>query len=380
MFTLRYGSTKLYFGVNALSELEECISCYREVVVVTGKSSARVSGAMGDVEKVLRNHGVNYVVYDNISPNPWASQVEELAEVIWSRGADLVVAIGGGSPIDAAKMASVIALSGGRVKDYVAGSRVPKRSVPLLAINLTHGTGTEVDRYAVVTLDDTREKHGLSVKYPEISIDDPRYTLTLDKKQTIYTALDAFYHSYESATCKSRNLFVESLAREATSIIASNLPRLVSDLENLDLREKLLYASMIAGIAIDSGSTHVIHAIEHVLSGLQPKLPHGCGLALIGPRSIYYTHKVVPEYSAYVLRTLDPTLKPIAEDAEKAMKTVEEFQHEVGFDERLSDYGFTVKDIDLILDYVFNKLNYLHEDSPFPLTSEIVKDIVTYSL
>lgn len=379
LFTLRYGSTKLYFGVNVLSELEECISCHREVVVVTGKTSAKVSGALRDVEKILKT-SVNYVIYDNISPNPWASQVEELAEVIWSVGADLVIAIGGGSPIDAAKMASVIALSGGKVKDYVQGHKVPKRSIPLLAINLTHGTGTEVDRYAVVTLDDTREKHGLSVKYPEISIDDPRYTLTLDKKQTIYTSLDAFYHSYESATCKSRNLFVESLAREAISIITNSLPRLVNDLKNLELREKLLYASMIAGIAIDSSSTHVIHAIEHVLSGLQPKLPHGCGLALIGPRSIYYTHKVVPEYSAYILRALDPTLKPIAEDAEKAQKIVEKFQREVGFDERLSDYGFTVKDIDLILDYVFNKLNYLHEDSFFPLTSEIVKDIVTYSI
>ncbi|MEL9939550.1 MAG: iron-containing alcohol dehydrogenase [Ignisphaera sp.] len=380
VFTLRYASTTLYFGVNALENAKDFISKHEKVVIATGKTSARISGALGDVEKILKEFGISYVIYDNISANPWASQAEELAKVIWSEGADLVIAIGGGSPIDTAKVASVIALSGGSVKEYVEGVRKPKRSVPLLAINLTHGTGTEIDRYAVVTLDDTREKHGLSPKYPEVSIDDPRYTLTLDRRQTIYTSLDAFYHVYESATSKVRSLLIETLAKEATALIAENLPKLVNDLRNIELREKLLYASMIAGIAIDSGSTHIIHAIEHALSGLQPKLAHACGLALLGPRSAFYTHKAVPEYSATILKILDPTIKPIAEDAEKAQKAVERFQQEVGFSERLSDYGFTERDIEKIIEYTLTRLGYLHSNSPFPLTADIVRDIVKSAL
>ncbi len=380
VFTLRYASTTLYFGVNALENAKEYISNHEKVVIATGKTSARVSGALADVEKILKGYGISYVIYDNISPNPWASQVENLAKTIWGEGADLVIAIGGGSPIDAAKMAAIIALSGGSVKDYVKNLRKPKRSVPLIAINLTHGTGTEIDRYAVVTLDDTLEKHGLSPKYPEISIDDPRYTLTLDKRQTMYVSFDAFYHVYESATSKVRSLFIESLAREATRIISEALPKVVNDLKNLDLREKLLYASMIAGIAIDSGSTHIIHAIEHALSGLQPKLAHGCGLALLGPRSAFYIHKAVPEYSAAILKILDPTIKPISEDAEKAQKAVEKFQQEVGFTEKLSDYGFSEKDINKIIEYVLTRLSYMHTNSPFPLTSEIIRDIVAHAL
>lgn len=380
VFTLRYASTTLYFGVNALENAKDFISKHEKVVIATGKTSARISGALGDVEKILKGFGISYVIYDNISANPWASQVEELAKVVWSEGADLVIAIGGGSPIDTAKVASVIALSGGSVKEYVEGVRKPKRSVPLLAINITHGTGTEIDRYAVVTLDDTKEKHGLSPKYPEISIDDPRYTLTLDRRQTIYTSLDAFYHVYESATSKVRSLFIETLAKEATVLIAENLPKLVSDLRNIELREKLLYASMIAGIAIDSGSTHIIHAIEHALSGLQPKLAHACGLALLGPRSAFYIHKAVPEHSATILKILDPTIKPIAEDAEKAQKAIEKFQQEVGFNERLSDYGFTERDIEKIIEYTLTRLSYMHGNSPFPLTADIIRDIVKSAL
>jgi len=379
MFTLRYALTTLHFGVNALEKAKDFVAGREKVVVVTGKSSARISGALSDAEKILREFGVSYTVYDNISPNPWASQVEDLARVIWSEGSDAVIAIGGGSIIDAAKVASVIALSGGSVKDYVRGRR-PKRGLPLLAVNLTHGTGTEVDRYAVITLDGEKEKHGLSPKYPEVSVDDPKYTLTLDKRQTIYTSLDAFYHSYEAATSKVRTLFVESMAREAVSFIARYLPELVSNLRSLELREKLLYASMLAGIAIDSGSTHIIHAIEHALSGLQPKLAHACGLALLGPRATYYTHKAVPESSASILRLLDQSIKPIPDDAEKAMKAVEKFQGEVGFDERLGDYGFTERDLDIIAEYAIKRLSYLHTNTPFPVTEEIVKDIVKSAL
>jgi alcohol dehydrogenase len=375
VFVLRYEQTTLYFGVNGLEKAKSFLAGREKVVIVTGKTSAKVSGALGDVEKVLKEFGVSYVIYDNISPNPWASQVEELAKIIWSEGADAVIAIGGGSPIDAAKVASVIAVSGGTVKDYVRG-RKPKRSVPLMAINLTHGTGTEIDRYAVVTLDEEREKHGLSVKYPDVSIDDPRYTLTLDRRQTVYTSLDAFYHSYESATSTVRNLFIESMAREAVRHIVEALPRAVNDLRNVDLRERLLYASMIAGIAIDAGSTHLNHAIEHALSGLQPKLAHGCGLALLGPRLVYYTHKAVPEASASIIRIIDPTVKPVADDAEKAQKAVERFQKEVGFEERLSDYGFTEKDINTVVEYTMKRLGYMYSATPFTVTEEIIRDIV----
>lgn len=380
VFTLKYQDTVLYFGKNALKEAVPFMKQFKRFGLITGKHSAKVSGALDDVLSVLKQIEAEYVVYDDVTPNPWASQAERAGELMWREGVEVIVAIGGGSIIDTAKAASLIATGGKNFKALVKGYR-PKTTVPLIAINLTHGTGTEIDRYAVLTTDDTREKHGLGLRYPTISIDDPAYTVSLPRDQTIYTSFDAFYHAYEAATSTKRNLFVDSLSRDAISIIKEHLPLLVKDLVNIEKRAMLLYASMIAGIAIDSSSTHLNHALEHVLSGLQPKLPHGLGLTITGPRFIYYTHKATPVESARLLKPLDPSIKPLAEDAEKAMRVVKEFQESLGITQKLSDYGFTEKDFKEIYSYLMGSLKYLHEGStPFPVTEEVVRDIILHSL
>jgi len=227
---------------------------------------------------------------------------------------------------------------------------------------------------------DSREKHGLSIKYSEISVDDPKYTLTLDRRQTVYTSLGAFYHLYEAATLTASNPFIETAAKESRFIIALDLPKLINGPGNLDLMTNMMYATMLTGIAIDMGSTHINYAIERVLSGLEPKLPHGCRLTLTGPRMVYYTHRAVPELSAKALRLLDPEIKPLTTCAERAQKAVEEFQRSVGFEERLSYYGFTEKDLDKVVEYLFNRLRCMYSNTPFEVTADIVKDIVRHAL
>ncbi|MEM1649778.1 MAG: iron-containing alcohol dehydrogenase, partial [Sulfolobales archaeon] len=367
-FSLKYQDTLLYFGDNALSEAYWFIKQFRKIGLITGKQSAKISGALSDVLKLLQEYEVEYVVYNDISPNPWASQAEKAGRLMWEEGVEAIIAIGGGSVIDVAKVASAIAAGGRNVKALVKGYR-PRRVLPLLAVNLTHGTGTEIDPYAVVTLDDVLEKHGLTIKYPDVSIDDPRYTLTLSKEQTIYTSLDAFYHSFEAGTATSRNYFVQTLAGDSINIIVATLPKILNELHNIEMRSRLLYASMIAGITIDNSSTHLNHAIEHALSGMQPKLPHGLGLAITGPRFIYHVYKVLPLESAILLKPLDPSLKPISEDAEKAAKAVRVFQESLGIVQRLSDYGFSEKDMDTVVNYLMHGgLRYLHENTPFTVT------------
>lgn len=253
--------------------------------------------------------------------------------------------------------------------------------IPLIAVNLTHGTGTEVDKWAVVTLDDTREKIGIAARYPDLSIDDPIYTLTLDERQTIYTSLDAFYHSYESATAKTSNPLSQSLAESAIGTIAETLPKLAKNLRDLALRYRMLYASMIAGIAIDMARTHIIHAIEHVLSGLEPKLPHGCGLGLLGPRAVYYIHKAAPELSARLLRHINPHIKPTIDSAAEAEKTVAKFQEEIGLRERLSDYGFTERDVVNIAERVFTTFReWINTTAPLEVTKDVIIDILKSAL
>jgi alcohol dehydrogenase len=370
-FTLKYASVKLYFGPNAIGELERELKGCERVLVATGKRSAKESGALDEALSLLAKLGVSYEVFDGVTPNPWASQADAMAQRAWSFGADAILAIGGGSVIDAAKAAAMVAVSGGRAADYVYGRRRAKGWLPVYAVNITHGTGTEVDRYSVLTVEETGEKRGFVSIYPAASVDDPRYTLTLPRNQTVYTALDAFYHAYESATQPGSSPFTEMLSREAVRLLRAWLPRAVENPRDLEARYWLLYASMLAGIAIDLNGTHVVHLIEHVLSAMNPKLAHGCGLALLGPRAAYYIHRINPRASAAVLAALDPTIKPVPEDAEKAEKAVREFQRLVGFEERLSDYGFTESDLPKIAE---------KSGSPLGLKTPEILDILKHCL
>ncbi|WP_440059635.1 iron-containing alcohol dehydrogenase [Thermogladius sp. 4427co] len=374
-FRLKHEDVILYFGEGSLEKASWFFNGLKKVGVITGKQSARVSGALDDLTKIMSEKGIEPVFYNEVSPNPFLSQALKASEQFWRESVDAIIAIGGGSVIDVAKVVSVLTVSGCKFESLLQGVK-PKRRLPLLAINLTHGTGTEVDRYAVVTVDETREKHGLSVTYPDVSIDDPRYTLTLSLEQTIYTSLDAFYHAYESATSTVSFPLVETLSFEAITIIGEKLPKLVGNLRDVNLRASMLYASMLAGLSIDMASTHLVHGIEHVLSGLEPRLPHGAGLAMLGPRVVYYTHKAMPEVSARLLKPLNPYIKPIAEDAERAMKSVQVFQERVGFKQRLGDYGFTENDIPRITEFLFTRLKYMIEETPFQVTEDIVRDVL----
>jgi alcohol dehydrogenase len=276
----------------------------------------------------------------------------------------------------------VIAECGGIVEDYIADPHRFCGSIPVIAINLTHGTGSEVNRYAVVTIDQPKTKIGLAsdYMYPVISIDDPRYLVTLPARQTVYTALDAFYHAVESACSRNSSPYIVTIAEEAVRIIVKWLPKVVNNLSDLNGRAWLLYASMLAGIAIDNSRAHLIHAIENVISGLNTDLAHGAGLAMLGPAAIPYLYVNEYENLYRLLRHLEPSIQPTPSDNTKAGEAVKRFQQLVGFNERLSNYGFTINDVDRIIDTIEKALSYALRLAPIDISKEIIRDIYLKAL
>jgi alcohol dehydrogenase len=379
-FRLYAGKTTLYFGPNGIERLAEHMKGVSRAFIVTSKNAARISGALKDVEKVLKEREIECQTFDKVFPNPTTKLVDEMAGRIWSFKADTVIAIGGGSVIDSAKLASVVACGGGKAEEYVKGSREPVMSISLYAINLTHGTGTEVDGYAVATIEETKEKLGNRIAYPDVSVDDPAYLLTLPKKHTIYTALDALYHAIEASTTVDSSPYSGMLSEEVVRLMVKWLPTAVREPKSLEARYWLLYASMLAGIAIDNARTHIIHGLEHALSGLRPKLAHGAGLAIIGPKLVRYTYRARPEVLSRVLKPLAPDLRGIEEEGEDVEKVLEEFQRSVGFEERLSDYGLSENDVDAAIGLVNKSLKWSLEEAPFEPTDKILRDVLLKSL
>jgi Alcohol dehydrogenase, class IV len=378
-FKLRYADTTLFFGEKSIADLEAWVRGKQIIGLVMSRSAAKTSGALQEVLEILTTHNIVYVPFNDVTPNPSASQAISCAELFRKERVDSIIAIGGGSVIDVGKTVSLLINSSFSPLDLVKGVRAEK-ATPLATVNLTHGTGSEIDRYAVLTFEETGEKRGFTARYPEVSIDDPRFTLTLPRDQTLFTSLDAFYHAYESATSSYTNMFVQTLSSEAAEIIANNLPETLENLRSIERRSRLLYASMIAGISIDIALTHLNHALEHAFSGLNPNLPHGEGLAILGPIIIYHVHKAVPEDSAVILKHLDPSIRPVAEDAEKAYTAVKEFQRRLGLERKLSDYGFGPDDIPSIVRHTMKMIKERYKSTPLIVNEDIIKDIILDAL
>jgi alcohol dehydrogenase class IV len=383
IFRFKYGEVEVLFGPGSLREqLASRIRGYQRVLLVTSRSAARVSGALEDVERILREHSVDYTIYSGVKPNPDTTTANEVSELAKQSNVDCIIGIGGGSVIDVAKTASITAKCSLRAEDLLARRVQVSETIPLIVVNLTHGTGSEVNRFAVLTITGTIEKRGFVARYPTTSFEDSVYTTTLSVKHTLYTTLDAFYHAYEAATSRRTNLLVLSLAEKTIVNIAEYLGRALNNQRDLEARTMLLYASMLAGMSIDiAGGAHLNHAIEHGFSGLNPDLPHGAGLAMFGPMVVYYTHKAVPEFSAALLKHLDPSIKPVSEDAERAKRVVEEFQKKHGFNERLSDYSLDKQSAERVVDFILKAINErYYVMMPFPVTREVVVKIVESAL
>lgn len=381
-FTLRYGKTQLHFGPGSVSALGEWVSKFRRVYVVTSKNAAKVGGALKEAVSCLAQSNVRYEVFDGVVANPPASIVDVVAEKVWRFGAESVIAIGGGSVIDSAKLASVVAYCGGRAAEYLARARDVCGALSTAVVNLTHGTGSEVNRIAVATIDETREKVSIASDhiYPSIAIDDPRFLTTLSRSQTIYTALDAFYHALEASSSRASSPFTRTLCEKSVQLIVRWLPVAVKEPDNIEARYWLLYSSVLSGMAVDNSRTHLVHAIEHVLSGLEQSLAHGSGLALLGPAAIRVLYKYVPGTLYELLRHLDRSLSPSPSDADKAAEAVHGFQAEVGFKESLADYGFTADMAERVAEMSFASMRYLLELAPVDVSRDLIRKLYIESL
>jgi len=382
-FPVYNGGVKLYFGLDTIRRLAYYLRRHKKVLIVTGKKSAKLSGALDDAIRVLEEYNVEYTVFSGVTPNPTVENVNAIIKAYKESGAEAFLAIGGGSVIDATKAARVVVACDGDLVEYLYGrKRCAPNEPPLYVVNLTHGTGSEIDRWAVVTVPETKEKLGIESGYPNAAVDDPKYITTLPKNQTIYVTLDAFAHAVESATSSLRSPYTKLLAREAIKYITEYLPICVRNLDNIEARYWLLYASMIAGIGIDHGATHLGHALEHILSGIRPELPHGAGLGILYKKLLWCFYRIDPETTAYILRPLEPSLKPVPEDAEKALNTYNKFLDEIGFKETLSTYGFGKDDIKTILEMAYENPMFKNWISEAPVKfsreelAKIIKELL----
>ena len=349
--------TTVYFGVGAIKKIDDILKALKtknvdKVIVMSGRNAYKATGAWDIVEKALKDNGIGYVNYDQVTPNPTTHHVNDAAKMAREFGAKAVLAIGGGSPTDAGKSVAILLEYPDKdANDIYEFKFAPDKAAPIVSINLTHGTGTETNRFAVVTVPEKNFKPAIAYDciYPTYAIDDPALMVKLSPKQTRYVSIDAVNHVVEAATSKVASPYSITLAKEVVALVAKYLPKALENAEDLEARYFLAYAAMMGGVSFDNGLLHYTHALEHPLSGVKPELSHGLGLAMLLPAVVKEIYANQSYVLADVLAPIVSGLTGNPDEADKAAKGVENWLKSVGVAEKLEDEGFVEADVEKLV-------------------------------
>ena len=378
--------TTVYFGCGAIQKINDIAHIYAErgiskVIVMSGRNAYKSTGAWDVVERALKNNKIEYINYDKVTPNPTTDAIDEATTLARNFGAKAVITIGGGSPTDAGKSVAILLKypneTGSSLYEFKFS---PTEAVPIVAINLTHGTGSETNRFAVATILEKNYKPAIAYDciYPEFAIDDPDLMTGLSPKQTRYVSIDAVNHVIEAATSTVASPYSVTLARQVIELVGKYLPKAIQNPADKEARYYLCYAALMGGVCFDNGLLHYTHALEHPLSAMKPDFSHGLGLAILLPAVIKNIYSAKAETLQYIL-------EPIVKDTTDAQKTAEgvyEWLKSVDVPNKLKDEGFSDADVEKLTELAFTtpSLDGLLGIAPTKATKEAVSAIYRESL
>lgn len=367
--------TRVLFDAGQLNHLhKQTMPGKKAMVVISNGKSTRESGVLNRTMEQLHTAGMETVLFDKVEANPLKSTVEEGGQFAKESGCDFVVALGGGSVMDAAKVMAMYALQPGNLWDYVAGSTgkmlpLVNPTLPVIAITTTAGTGSEVDQWGVVTNPETNEKIGCGGQdslFPVISVVDPELMTTVPPKFTAYQGFDALFHSTEGYISKANSLMSDMVQLAAIENIGRYLARAVKDGNDMEAREHIAFANTMSGYSM------VVRACtsEHAMSAYHQTLPHGAGLIMISRE--YYTHFVnkhcCDERFVRMAQALGKT------DAKAPMDFVTalvELQKACGvYDLKMSDYGIQKNECMILAQNARATMGGLFDCDPIALTDK----------
>lgn len=337
---------RLHYGEGLVDRLADFCPEAQRILVVCGRSFAKQSGLLDRVRSALK--GKNVEVFCEVEPNPSIETVERGAAVAGRMNADLIVGLGGGSALDAAKCIAVLARNGGGFRTLLGRQDYANRPLPMMAVPTTCGTGSEANRYAIIT--DLQHNDKVTFEsprtYPAKGILDPSVLETMPGGILVETACDAFTHAFEGYTSRRSQPFPDTLALEAMALIIRNLPLAVEG--RREAKGNLLYAASLAGIVIDHTGTTMLHAMGYYLT-LRHGVPHGKANAVFLPALFSYLERESPDRlrNVYAVFPLDM----------RGPEGVKRYLRGLGIDASPSACGMGSSEAEQFADYVLGKKN-----------------------
>lgn len=372
-----YAPTRVLFGAGQLDRLHfQTMPGRKAMVVLSNGSSARKSGALDRLLEQLRLAGVETAIFNRVEANPLKSTVEAGARFARKNGCDFIVALGGGSVMDAAKIIAMYALQPGDLWDYVAGATGKRKplqnpTLPLIAVTTTAGTGSEVDAWGVITNPETNEKigcGGMDSLFPVLAVVDPELMLTVPPKFTAYQGFDALFHSTEGFISKVSSPMSDMFQLAAIENIGKYLPRAVRDGSDLEAREHVAFANTMSGYSMVVGSCTSEHAMEDAMSAYHQGLPHGAGLIMLS--QAYYTHFIEKHCcDERFVRMAQALGKSDAREPMDFITALAGLQQACGVDGlKMSDYGIVREECEALAQNARATMGGLFDCDPTPMS------------
>ncbi len=281
--------TKALFGQGQLNNLHaQELPGKKALIIVSNGKSVKVNGYLARTEKELHLAGVETALFDEVEANPLKTTVMRGGQAAREKACDFLVALGGGSCMDAAKAIAVVATNDGDLWDYISqgtgkGNPIANKPLPIVAITTTAGTGSETDMGGVITNEETNEKTPVKSPdlFPVLAIIDPELMATVPPKFTAYQGFDALFHNIEGYLSNKANLMSEMVELEAIQQISAYLPEAVHNGGNMTARERVAFGNYLGGIEMCLSGNMSEHSLEHALSAYHQELPHGAGLIML---------------------------------------------------------------------------------------------------
>ena len=347
--------TEIVFGSGRVAEAGEIVSTYGKRCLMVTTSDAPLLPLYERVKKILTDAGLEVAHFDGVIPNPTTGTSAAGSKMAIEFKADVILGLGGGSSMDAAKAIAVEARHKGSAWDYLFYKEPkpdPSKVLPVVAISTTSGTGSQVTQVSVITNTAERDKSALynPVIFPKVAIVDPELMLTLPKEVTAPTGFDVFCHAFESMINPGTGAYVNLLAREAIQLVVEYLPKVLNNGSDIMAREKMAWADTLAGLCIASAGVTLPHGMGMAVGGMYPHVAHGEALAILYPACTRFTYQAAVKEYAFMARALNSDLKA-ATDAEAAGKACEEiiiFLKSMGLYKSLKEVNMPVNEIEVL--------------------------------
>lgn len=332
----------LIFGRGKADKVGEISSAYgKKALVVTGTGSTKKSGLLDRTLNSLKNTGIDCTVFDKVTQNPLTTTVYEGVALAKENDCDMVIGVGGGSIMDAAKAVAFCCVNDGDVSDYIFGLKQGIKSLPIVLIPTTCGTGSEGNQIAVLTNPETKDKKAIYTIniMPSASIVDPDVMTTMPKHVLSSVGFDAFTHALEAYTSKKASPLTDIQSLLAMELIAENLPGLVAGNNDPQAWEAVSLAATLGGMVIGAAGVSAAHGMEHPASGLK-NIVHGRGLAALTPCIVERLAPALPQKFAKVSQLLG------GKDETDCADSIRRFLKAIDLDVRLGELGIAPDDVE----------------------------------